>query len=306
MVDPVGGVGVLASPTALALHPGWGTIRVTGDERLTWLQGLVTSDVAQLDSGRATWGLFLAKVGKCLSEVLVLAAPNTVWLGVPSSRIDAVLDHLDTFLVMEDAEVELVSDLEWLSLFGPKAESDSSELVRAFPRFSQGSVIWGEGRGVVLVGPAASRDEVIAHVVGRGGHLLSDAELRAFRIEHFMPEFGVDFDERHNPHDASIERSAVSWEKGCYLGQEAVCMLDMRGKVRRRLVSLRVEGASVSAADEVRDGEGEVVGEVTSSTPSFTGSIAFARIRASVAVEGTDLSVNGAPARVVRGPGGAA
>ena len=66
----------------------------------------------------------------------------------------------------------------------------------------------------------------------------SEPDWQRLRIERAVPAYGTDYDDRDNPHDASLERRAVSWTKGCYLGQEVVCMQDMRGKLKRRIVTL--------------------------------------------------------------------
>ena len=88
----------------------------------------------------------------------------------------------------------------------------------------------------------------------------TDADWEALRIAQAFGRFGVDFGEADNPHEAALDRRAVSWSKGCYLGQEVVCMQDMRGKLKRRLVALALEdsaeappvGSPVTAGDSER------------------------------------------------------
>jgi folate-binding protein YgfZ len=116
--------------------------------------------------------------------------------------------------------------------------------------------------------------------------LASDADWEAFRIQHAFGRFGVDFSENGNPHEAALDRRAVSWSKGCYLGQEVVCMQDMRGKLKRRLVALVVETAELPAAGALvtstASGNTETAGEVTSAALSpLTGkAVALARLKA--------------------------
>lgn len=95
---------------------------------------------------------------------------------------------------------------------------------------------------------------------------LSPEAWTLFRIRHGLPWGGVDFDDGERPHEAALERRAVSWSKGCYLGQEVVCMQDMRGKVKRsvRPFSVPAEtGPSVDVTSEVVL-DAKPVGRVTS------------------------------------------
>jgi folate-binding protein YgfZ len=117
-----------------------------------------------------------------------------------------------------------------------------------------------------------------------------------------VPIHGVDIDEQRSPHEASLDRRAVSWTKGCYLGQEAVCMQDMRGKVKRRLVSVLVSSPEVPAAGTpVTTPDGSKVGETRSAASSgvWGGPVAIALLSAEAAVVGTTLRVGASAATVV-------
>ena len=94
----------------------------------------------------------------------------------------------------------------------------------------------------------------------------SSEKLNQWCIEHGVPRFGVDYSSSDNLHAASLERRTVSWSKGCYLGQEVVCMQDMRGKVNRRLVSLQTESSLDDSllGEPLKNEEDTVVGEVKS------------------------------------------
>jgi folate-binding protein YgfZ len=98
-----------------------------------------------------------------------------------------------------------------------------------------------------------------------------------------VPAFGIDFGPDDNPHQASLERRTVSWTKGCYLGQEVVCMQDMRGKTKRRLVRLYSRDASLwQEGMRVLDAEGAELGQITTANPSANEEIAcaIARVKA--------------------------
>jgi folate-binding protein YgfZ len=165
---------------------------------------------------------------------------------------------------MEDAELEVVSEpLEWWSLHGggPDAIVPSIAMPSASVR-AEGKVGW-----VTPTDRFALVDS--SHDFGEASVPLSDEEFQAFRLEYGFPWFGIDYTPSHKTHDASLERRAVDWSKGCYLGQEVVCMQDMRGKARYRLLPFTLEaGALPARGAPVLDSEGKAVGDVTSAAMS--------------------------------------
>ncbi|MDP9152281.1 MAG: folate-binding protein YgfZ, partial [Myxococcota bacterium] len=130
-----------------------------------------------------------------------------------------------------------------------------------------------------------------------------------------VPRFGADFDDQTYPQEASLETTAVSFDKGCYLGQEVVCMLEMRGHVKRKLVSVVIDaaepppaGADVhgqgGASAAGNDGAGEVIGKVTSAaaSPGLGKIVGLAMMKRAHSVPGTRITVAGASAKVVDRP----
>src|SRR5262245_59586943 len=100
---------------------GRGTLRVTGKDRAAWLNGLLTCDVTKVVPGRGALGLFLTKTGKILTDVVVVASNDALYLGVNGAKADEIHGALDKMLVMEDAELELRNDHTWYTLHGPTA-----------------------------------------------------------------------------------------------------------------------------------------------------------------------------------------
>ena len=92
----------------------------------------------------------------------------------------------------------------------------------------------------MLVVPRRALDDVVGASRRGGGGALADDDWPRVRVTHGVGLFGTDYGPSDNPHEAALERRAIAWNKGCYLGQEAVFMQDARGKVKRRLVVLRV------------------------------------------------------------------
>lgn len=272
-------------PVLVVLQPARGTLSVTGSEAKSWLNGLVTCDASKVEPGRAAFGLVLNKQGKIQSEVEIVAAEEGLLIGVSPGVAERLRDSLDKFLVMEDAELSDVSaDYLWADFHGLGAAALAEAAAKVCAGTASG-IRFGSDAAATLV---FERDELpeLERFVERTPALrrATDADWEALRITQTLGRFGVDFGEADNPHEAALDRRAVSWSKGCYLGQEVVCMQDMRGKLKRRLVSLSLDdhaeapavGTAVTALDS-----SEAVGELTSVAKSpLTGKVlALARVK---------------------------
>jgi folate-binding protein YgfZ len=258
------------------------TLLVRGADRKTWLDGLLTCAVTSVAVGVAAYGLLLTKQGKIVTDAFLLDDGSALWLGVAAGRGGAVRELLDRYLVMEDAELEQVADpLAWRIAVGAGAPVEGA--------LAQGALsLSGLHAQLQLTKPPA-------------GAPADAAELLA---EHGLGVFGVDFDEHDNPHEASLDRIAVSWTKGCYLGQEVVCMQDMRGKVKRRLVALDGSAALLGQGlprQDVLAGDGSVAGQVSSVHHAPGGTRLLARISTSALESHAELSILGEPVRVAFG-----
>jgi folate-binding protein YgfZ len=293
----------------VVLRPERGTITVTGRERKSWLNGLLTCDMGRVEEGRGAFGLALTKQGKILSDLLVVEGAGAVELGVAPGVSESLAATLDRHLVMEDAEIrDRSNDVAWIGLHGPRAV----ELARALAEersLAFGAVELAPGGAAALVAPRRELSACAARLVelGRGtAHLADDRDWLAFRLEHGLGAFGVDFGPLDNPHEAALDRRAVSWTKGCYLGQEVVCMQDMRGKVKRRLALLTLDGGGALApGDAVFDASGtSPAGQVTSALAVEPGlTLALAQLKAPFFEPGTSVLAGGKVARVLAPPG---
>jgi folate-binding protein YgfZ len=244
------------------------TLIVTGPDRLSWLEGLVTCELKNLSPGAGTWGLVLNRQGKIQSVVWVVAAADRLWLSFAPGTGAAMETELGRMLIMEDAELgRPESPHVWFSLHGPEAAARAAAWAVQAGGASAAIDFTGLG-GAALVVPRER--EPAARACGEG--LWLDAERwTALRLERGLPEFGVDFDGADRPHEAALDRRAVSWSKGCYLGQEVVCMQDMRGKVKRSVRTLKVSAppsAGLVGGNIVSATTGKAAGAVTSAAYS--------------------------------------
>jgi folate-binding protein YgfZ len=284
------------------------TIVVTGRDRVVWLNGLLTCDLVKRPDGEARYGLFVARNGRVLADALVVVDDARVLVAVPGAEVEPLREHLEHYLVMEDAEPTLTPHAfqPW-AVHGPR----SGDLLAAARRVGAvGGGLDRTGLGGALVFAPGERasdvrlalEEALASV---GGCVGDETGWSALRLERAVPEFGVDFDQRTYPQEARLEKVAVSFDKGCYLGQEVICMLEMRGQVRRTLAPLVIaDGPVPSPGAGVTDDDGTVAGEVTSAalSPTLGVPVAFAMLKRSHSEAERTLHVAGARARVVERP----
>jgi folate-binding protein YgfZ len=284
------------------------TLAVTGSDRLSWLNGLLTCDLAKRPAAAAVYGLAVARNGRVLSDAIVVVddASARVLVGVPRASAEALRAHFDHYLVMEDVEMAPRTDaFQGWAVHGPKAEG---ALAAAVAAGAVGGSLDFTGLGGAFVLAPDSAIAAVRSALEAAAAVGDEGGWEALRLERAVPRFGVDFDDKTYPQEAALEKAAVSFNKGCYLGQEVVCMLEMRGHVKRKLVLLVVEpsaGQSLPARGAtVTDESGAPVGEVTSSAQSVTlgRPVALAMVKRAAGEPGKRLCISGAPAEVVEGP----
>ena len=279
MVEPVGP----ANGGLFALSRD--TLQVRGADRKTWLDGLLTCAVTAVTAGSAAYGLLLTKQGKIVTDAFLADTGSELLLGVAPGRGAAVRELLERYLVMEDAELEQAPT----ALYWQLAAAGGADI----------AITGAVAQAALQLGALTARLTVTTESVPG----LADAsELLA---EHGLGAFGVDFDERSNPHEASLDRIAVSWTKGCYLGQEVVCMQDMRGRVKRRLVALDGSAALLDAPaapqKDVLGADGSVAGQVSSVHRTPLGARLLATISTSALESPGELQFLGERLRVAFG-----
>jgi folate-binding Fe-S cluster repair protein YgfZ len=204
----------------LALQPGdLATLVVTGKDRVTWLNGLLTCDLVKRAPGAAVYGLAVARNGKVLTDVTVVFDDEgeRALVAVPAAVVDALRTHMDHYLVMEDAEMAPGTDafVAW-ALHGPR----SGEALEAARRAGAlGGLLDRTGLGGAFVFAPKERASEVAAALAEVATVGDAAGWDALRLERAVPRFGVDFDAQTYPQEAGLEKTAVSFDKGCYLGQ---------------------------------------------------------------------------------------
>jgi len=279
---------------------------VRGEDARSWINGQVTNDVRATKAGDAVYALIITTKGKISADVWVLDRGDDFALALPASVYDTTRERLDGQIFMEDVELE-ESDATLVSVQGPRA-AEVAHAASIEPTRVYGVDEIGTG-GVLVVTPPAETPALLAaletHAANVGGGRVDDDAFELARLRHGRPRFEIDFDERVFPQEAGLKDLAVSFSKGCYVGQEAVVMLEHRGRVRKTLVRLDAEGAPLAGASITDDAGGDV-GTVTSVTtdPADHRGLALGYVKREDAEAGRVLRAGNTPV-TVRGRAGA-
>jgi folate-binding protein YgfZ len=305
-----------------------GRILVSGADRASYLQGLFTNDIAALKSGQGCYAAYLTAQGRMIADLHVYELGDVILLAMSGDVKDTVLAKLDQFIFTEDVQLGDVSaTFAQIAVVGPEAARALARLfggdvteatLLAMADHANARATWqGAAAIVTRIDDAGApgydvyieSDHVRAFTAAltTAGVAGLDAEVaEAVRIEAGVPVFHRDMDEDTIPLEAGIEPRAISFTKGCYVGQEVIIRVMHRGhgRVARKLVGLIVEGARVPASGAAVHAAEREVGRVTSSTwsPALDRPIALGYVHRDFVEAGTKLSVDGASAEVAKLP----
>ena len=286
-----------------------GKLALTGDDAAECLNGQVTNDVLAVEPGCGRYATFLTTKGQMLGDLRIVRTADTFELDTERVSLQPLFDLLRVATVGHDAELhKRTLQRGLISLVGPRAkavaqvEDLGSCEFRNAPFTVNGTaahVIVTEF-GVDILCAAEDVDAIKATLVERGATTITEPELEVARIAKGRPRFGVELDERTMPQEAGLTDRAVSFTKGCYVGQETVARLHWRGKPNRHLRGLRLS-EPVAPGTPLVLGEREV-GRVASSVVSpRLGPIALA-ILSREAEPGATPTAGGTAAEVVALP----
>ena len=297
---------------------GRGRLRLTGADRRSYLQGLLTNDTMALETGTGCYAAMLTPQGRMISDMRVLELGDAVLIDLPASTAEGIRVRFEEFVFSEDVAVtDETASLTQFGIYGPAAARpvgrvlgrEASELERLGVndnrrwdfRGTAAIVARSDDYGIqgFEVFIESSRAGAFADALRDSGALaVAEAAADVCRIEAGRPAFGRDMDEDTIPLEAGIEDRAISQTKGCYVGQEIIIRVLHRGhgRVARRLVKLTLDGA-VAHGDKVFSAEREV-GFITSFAESpALGPIALGYVHRDFVAPGTALTVASAGGR---------
>jgi len=279
------------------------TLQVVGPDRARWLQGIVTNDLSNLDADCGIYTLLLDKKGKILADATVVVEGEALLLAVPSSVAPTIHAHLDRYLVMEDAEVRADDQpARWIQIVGPAADRGLAAARDADVPLVGSMVSFAGVGGALLRVPEHSVSRVVEACTRLPATVAVDVDtLDSIRPVVGWPGFPADFDQDCYPQEVGLDDRAISFNKGCYLGQEIVVKMRSRGHPARtllRLVAACSQGCDVWPAGEpVVSSAGEPIGATTAAVRFGSEIVAFALVKWSAAKIGAEVVVRGVAAR---------
>lgn len=289
--------------------------RVVGPEAKLYLHGLVTNDVKGVPAGKGNYTSIINSRGKMLGDArLLVLGDEDLFLDLEPEAREQSLAHLDQLHISEDCTLSDATG-EWLvfGAYGPRArEAMERALGVPLPVLSlhDNALVPLDGGGALAVGAAPAGIEgvdlildpssgpgffsaLVAAARELGGLLVGEEALDAARIHQVVPRYGAEMNEATIPLEANLDL-AISYTKGCYVGQEVIAKATYRGQVRRKLGQLRVSSGVAPGAD-LMDAE-KVVGTIVSvldPDPAGGPALALAYVRQDHLVAGTRLEVSG-------------
>ena len=287
-------------------------VAVAGNDRASFLQGLLTNDIQALTPGGGCYAAWLTPQGRMLTDMHVLESDGMMLLDIPAAQAEATAARLDQFLFSEDVKLgSLAGALTTVWVHGPTAAAvlerslDGAGGLAAWPQYHHEHVGFA-GESLVLARidqlavpgfcaylSAGNRDALVTALEAAGARQVSAEAIAAARIEAAYPVFGSDMTVDTIPLEAGIEPRAISTTKGCYVGQEVIIRVLHRGhgRVARRLVTLKLEGDGAEPRAKIFNGDKEV-GVVTSVAVSpASGPIALAYVHRDLAVPDARVEV---------------
>ncbi len=262
-------------------------LKVTGDDTAAYLQGQFTNELRR-PRGAAVYGLWLSQKGKVLADSHVLKlAENEFQVASTTSAAAVIMPRLEAYIVADDVILtDQTSSVHGLAISGPDCGEKIRQVLGAAPppgQFAQtrGLVIFPGrrvgGENYEAFGPEKLMTEARQELLAAGGLEAAAGETEFARIKGGMPAVPQDLGPGDLPNEGGLEDAAISYTKGCYLGQEVMARLKNMGQVRRRLHVIQGSGKTPAALDEIFQGERKV-GQVRSVATGEKGFVALAML----------------------------
>ena len=270
-----------------------GKIRVTGEDRVRLLHAMTTNQIQALQPGEGCYTFFLNAQGRILADANVLCEESSVLLDLEPELREKVFQHLDQYIIADDAlPQDVTASLATIAIEGPQAAAALAGLNAPAPSTEQSWQPWGNRivlraattgpAGWIIIVPSAEKQ---AFVDTLSGIPQADPEAaRTVRIENGKPRYGEEITDRYLLQETGVMR-AVTFTKGCYLGQEIVERVRSRGQVHRHLMRVQIDGPS--AAHKLT-ADGKELAEIVSSaySPGLAKTVAMAYVRTDAAKPG--------------------
>ena len=292
-----------ARANAAVIRKDWmGVLKLTGPERKTWLQGMVTNEVEKLGAGQGCYAAHLNAQGKVVAQMIVLVAEEEVWLLVEREAAGKLSGVFDKLIIMEDVQVSDSSqDYVVLEVIGPETSAvvqrwTGQTLPEGAPYAHQSSAqgrIVSSDLGIDVIVPRANAEQALSAIIDAGAIEIEMETWNVLRSEAGLPLYGVDIDETTTLPE--LGQRGISYDKGCYIGQEVVARIKYIGHVNRRFVGFVCKGNAVPELRSAVQVKGKDVGYVTTAvfSPRINRAIALGFVNRVAAEPGTEVLIAG-------------
>jgi folate-binding protein YgfZ len=303
----------IASGAGIATPANRIIVRVSGDDRIPFMHGMCSNDIKGLATGAVSPGLILTEHAHIIADFFVYADADALLLDIDRDLWALARAHLEKFLVADDVEFEELDALGIVDVEGPHAaravatvvgdaplsltpwrHADSADLrIANFPRYGAPSFTIVVERARVSSIIETVRDRATAAGIAAIPQVSAEA-LEILRVEHGIARVGVDTGDKTIALEARLE-PAISYNKGCYLGQETIERATARGGLKKKLYGLRLDGDRLPAAGAKIMLDAREVGRLTSvvASPRF-GIIGLSILHHSAWQAGTRVTIAGA------------
>lgn len=312
----------LTERAAFVALDDWTTVLVSGADRATFLHNMCTADVRALAAGQGAEAFFTDVKGKIVAHAFILAGAEDHWLVGGPGQAERLIAHLDRYIIREDVQLaDHSAEAAWTLVAGRESATaidgltHQAELTPKLP-WAHTAVEIGGGAvrlvccklpwpGGFLTACLAASVRDFRDALGAGGVVsASEPAWLALRVESGWPLLGVDFDGTNLPQEVGRDAAAISFRKGCYLGQETVARIDALGHVNKRVTTVRVDGGAPPAIGAELLVGGQSVGHLTSAcwSPHLSVPLALAMVRRGHNEAGARLECGGVLAEVIATP----
>ncbi|MBL4846982.1 MAG: hypothetical protein JKY65_15795 [Planctomycetes bacterium] len=259
--DRPGEIAALTSGCALWIRSGWRLHALGGEKRVDFLHGYITQEVRR-EPGQGAYGCLLTVKGGLVADVWTLLRQEDLLLLSAPAAGPGVIKHLKRYALLARVSVDDLSESHAVfSLIGPQS-ADRARLLcsdlpegdlehRTFEHAGASLTLvrndWLGVEGYDVIVPIASGEALASELIAAGATRVGRAAITARRVTAGIPIYGVDMHEKTLPLEAGLEERAISYDKGCYTGQEVIVRIKHRGKINRHLRGLRLSAAPPDA-----------------------------------------------------------
>jgi len=296
----------------------WSAVTLTGADRQSFLHNMCTNEIQKLSAGEGCEAFLIDVKGKIVAHVWVILQEDVLTLLAVPGQAEPIINHLDRYIIREDVQLADRSQAEaWTVLAGEQADAvlnnSRTELITPWQNapYRIGEVDCRlvrfplPGRSAFLIATSVEQVADFHKQLDTAGAIACGQQAwDSLRVETGWPLFEVDFDTSNLPQEVSRDSQAISFTKGCYLGQETIARIDALGHVNKQIVTLKfAEGVAPEVGTTITN-QGQQVGVATTvgKSPRSGATLAFGMVRRGSSDVGAMLDSEEGPVEVITTP----